>query len=50
MKRGPLVYIPPVEIKVKMLRKPLALAKNDGVYVQNEKTGITFLFQLDERL
>jgi len=39
MIKGPVVYTPPVEVEVKNLRKPIALGKNEGIYVQNEKTG-----------
>jgi len=39
MIRGPLVYIPPVEVKVVDLRKPIALSKNEGIYIQDQKTG-----------
>ncbi|XP_057307878.1 major vault protein-like [Hydractinia symbiolongicarpus] len=36
---GPQVYIPSVEVVVKVKRTPLALGKNEGIYVQNTKTG-----------
>jgi len=39
MIRGPLVYIPPVEVNVKDKRAPIPLSKNEGIYVQNNKTG-----------
>jgi len=39
MIKGPLVYTPPVEIDVKSIRKPIPLGKNEGLYIQNEKTG-----------
>lgn len=39
MRRGPLVYIPPVQVQVMDLRKPIAIAKNEGIYIQNQQTG-----------
>jgi len=36
---GPQVYIPPVTVKVNLKRSPIPLGKNEGVYVQNKKTG-----------
>jgi len=39
MMTGPLVYIPPVEVKVVDLRKPIALSKNEGIYIQDQQTG-----------
>lgn len=39
MIEGPLMYIPPVEVKVIVKRAPIALGKNEGIYVQNQKTG-----------
>lgn len=39
MIRGPVVYTPPVEVNVKVKRSPIPLGKNEGIYVQNKKTG-----------
>lgn len=36
---GPLVYIPPVEVQVQDRRKPIPLSENEGIYVQDCKTG-----------
>lgn len=42
MIRGSQVYIPPVEVDVKLKRTPIALAKNEGIYVQDQKNGKVF--------
>jgi len=39
MINGPLVYIPPVEVQVQDRRKPIPLSENEGIYVQDCKTG-----------
>jgi len=39
MINGPLVYIPTVEVQVQDRRKPIALSENEGIYVQDCKTG-----------
>ncbi|XP_076467466.1 major vault protein-like isoform X2 [Babylonia areolata] len=39
MIRGPLSYIPPTSVEVIKRRKTIPLSKNEGVYVQNTKTG-----------
>eukprot|EP00794_Sanderia_malayensis_P005339 gene5339-6009_t len=37
--KGPLEYVPPVEVLVKDKRKAIPLEKNEGIYVQDTKTG-----------
>lgn len=39
MVRGPVSYIPPVEVKVVETRKSIPLDKNEGIYVRNLDTG-----------
>jgi len=39
MVRGPLEYIPPVELEVVTKRTALPLDENEGIYVRNVKTG-----------
>ncbi|XP_050395354.1 major vault protein [Patella vulgata] len=36
---GPLEYIPPIHVKILKHRKTIPLSKNEGVYVQNIRTG-----------
>ena len=39
MIRGPLDFIPPIEIQILENRKAIPLAENEGVYVRESKTG-----------
>ncbi len=39
MIRGPLEYVPPVEVDVVTKRKALPLDENEGIYVRDIKTG-----------
>ncbi|VDI74248.1 Hypothetical predicted protein [Mytilus galloprovincialis] len=39
MIRGPIDYIPPVEVQVVKQRDQIPLSKNEGIYIQNKKTG-----------
>lgn len=39
MLRGPMEYIPPVEVEVVCLRQSIPLHENEGIYVRNTKTG-----------
>ncbi|KAL8578386.1 hypothetical protein ACOMHN_014885 [Nucella lapillus] len=39
MIRGPLSYIPPTSVEVVKRRKTIPLSKNEGIYIQNTKTG-----------
>lgn len=39
MVRGPVSYIPPVEVAVLETRKSIPLDKNEGIYVRNLDTG-----------
>jgi len=39
MLRGPMEYIPPVEVEVLCLRQSIPLHENEGIYVRNTKSG-----------
>ncbi|CAC5421281.1 MVP [Mytilus coruscus] len=39
MIRGPIDYIPPVEVQVVKQRDQIPLSKNEGIYIQNKQTG-----------
>ena len=39
MIRGPLEYVPPVEVDVVAKRKAMPLDENEGIYVRDIKTG-----------
>ena len=39
MIRGPLEYVPPVEVEVVTKRKAMPLDENEGIYVRDIKTG-----------
>lgn len=39
MSRGPIEYVPPVEVEVVTRRKALPLDENEGIYVRDMKTG-----------
>lgn len=55
--RGPMEYIPPVEVEVIVRRKSIPLDKNEGIYVRNLRTGKviavfgeTYMLDQDEEL
>ena len=57
MIRGPIEYVPPVEIEVVTKRKAIPLDENEGIYVRNIKkgrvravTGETYMLNQDEEL
>ena len=39
MIRGPLEYVPPVEVEVVTKRKAIPLDENEGIYVRHIKSG-----------
>ena len=39
MIRGPVEYVPPVEVEVVAEREAIPLDRNEGIYVRNMKTG-----------
>lgn len=39
MIRGPLEYVPPVEVEVVVRRQSIPLDENEGIYVRDIKTG-----------
>ena len=39
MIRGPVEYVPPVELEVLMKRQAIPLDENEGIYVRDIKTG-----------
>lgn len=39
MIRGPLEYVPPVEVEVVTKRKAIPLDENEGIYVRHVKSG-----------
>ena len=39
MIRGPIEYVPPVEVEVVTRRKAMPLDENEGIYVRDVKTG-----------
>jgi major vault protein len=39
MIKGPLDFIPPIEIEIVENRKAIPLAENEGVYVRDTRTG-----------
>ncbi len=39
MLKGPMEYIPPVEVEVIATRKAIPLHENEGIYIRNVKTG-----------
>lgn len=43
MIRGPLDFIPPIEIQIIEKRKAIPLAENEGVYVRDVKSGVVKL-------
>ena len=57
MIRGPLEYVPPVEVEVVTKRKAIPLDENEGIYVRDIKTGrvraicgATYMLTQDEEL
>ena len=57
MIRGPIEYVPPVEVDVVMKRNAIPLDENEGVYVRDIKTGKvravtgeTYMLNQDEEL
>ena len=57
MSRGPIEYVPPVEVEVVNRRKALPLDENEGIYVRDMKTGkvraisgATYMLTQDEEL
>ncbi|XP_033116346.1 major vault protein-like [Anneissia japonica] len=57
MMRGPMEYVPPVEVEVLTKRKAIPLDENEGIYVRDTKTGkvraitgITYMLNQDEEL
>lgn len=57
MLKGPIEYIPPVEVDVVTLRKAIPLHDNEGIYVRNTKSGAvravighTYMLGEDEEL
>lgn len=57
MIRGPVEYVPPVEVEVVTKRTALPLDENEGIYVRNVKTGKvravtgeTYMLNQDEEL
>lgn len=44
MIRGPVEYVPPVEVEVLMKRQAIPLDENEGIYVRDVKTGKVILF------
>eukprot|EP00095_Tigriopus_kingsejongensis_P002569 snap_masked-scaffold274_size229011-processed-gene-1.5 protein:Tk02569 transcript:snap_masked-scaffold274_size229011-processed-gene-1.5-mRNA-1 annotation:"major vault" len=57
MLKGPMEYIPPVEVEVLATREAIPLHQNDGIYVRNTKTGAvrsvighTYMLEEDEEL
>jgi major vault protein len=57
MIRGPIEYVPPVEVEVLMKRTAIPLDDNEGIYVRNTKTGSvrlvtgeTYMLSQDEEL
>ncbi|KAJ6653405.1 hypothetical protein lerEdw1_009306, partial [Lerista edwardsae] len=55
--RGPLEYVPPVEVEVLERRRSIPLAENEGIYVRDIKTGKvravighTYMLSQDEEL
>jgi len=57
MIRGPIEYVPPVEVEVLMKRTAIPLDDNEGIYVRNTKsgsvrlvTGETYMLSQDEEL
>ena len=57
MIRGPVEYVPPVEVEVVTKRTAIPLDENEGIYVRNiktgkvrEVTGETYMLNQDEEL
>jgi len=57
MIRGPVEYVPPVEVEVVTKRTAIPLDENEGIYVRNVKTGKvrevtgeTYMLNQDEEL
>ncbi|XP_071945431.1 major vault protein-like [Antedon mediterranea] len=57
MMRGPMEYVPPVEVDVLTKRKAIPLDENEGIYVRDTKngkvraiTGVTYMLNQDEEL
>ena len=57
MIRGPLEYVPPVEVEVVTKRKAIPLDENEGIYVRDVKNGkvravcgATYMLTQDEEL
>jgi len=57
MIRGPVEYVPPVEVEVVTKRSAIPLDENEGIYVRNVKTGKvrevtgeTYMLNQDEEL
>ncbi len=47
MIRGPLEYVPPVEVEVVTKRKAIPLDENEGIYVRHIKSGkVKFLISI----
>lgn len=43
MIKGPVEYIPPIEVEIVTKRYAIALDENEGIYVRNIKTGQVIL-------
>ena len=39
MIRGPMTYIPTIEVEIVAKRASIALSSNEGIYVRNKRTG-----------
>lgn len=39
MIKGPLDFIPPIEIQIVEKRKAIPLAENEGIYIRDKKSG-----------
>ena len=57
MIRGPVEYVPPVEVDVVTKRVAMPLDENEGIYVRDVKTGkvravtgVTYMLNQDEEL
>lgn len=46
MIRGPLEYVPPVEVDVATKRKAIPLDENEGIYVRHVKSGKVSAFRV----
>ena len=50
MIRGPLEYVPPVEVEVATKRKAIPLDENEGIYVRDIKTGKVRKYKIFSRI